>query len=228
MISSKQLNQVLEYSFAAGSGVFLSPTASFIATPSAYTDSSIPGSVTLSGTIIPNNATDISWNIRSNQSTLDLSIGTDNNILHNLASIPTTIDNHVYSLNVSYKNDMGINLSFTVTTAITISSAGKVGHLGGPVDNFTTASQFDTLAVESGFNSKTQTEMINLFTINVATTSRVVIVIPDSFGTVDIQDNTDSSVLTQFDLVTDASNNRKLFKSTNTLSPGTYHYKLVL
>jgi len=225
MISAKQVKSILDYSFVGGSS-FLAPVASFIATPSSYTDTTVPGGIVLSGNIIPNDGTDVSWTITDAVATV-LTSGTTTSVSHNLVTIPSSIGSYTYNLNVAYKDLTGTTFSTTVVTQIVVSTACKIGQLPNPGDDIIVPGDLDPL-VEDTFAIKTQAEVINLFTITAAATGRVVIIIPDSFGSVvDIQDNTDSSVLSQFDIVLDPTNTRKLYVSVNAVTPATYHYKIV-
>ena len=227
MIGSKQVKQIIDYSFSYGAGSFLSPEATFIATPNSYTATSPPGgNIILSGSIIPNDGTDISWVITNSVGT-PLADGVDNTPSHSIAP-PASIGSYTYNLNVSYKNDVGTTIAFVIIAVIVVSADGKVGQLDGPGDDFTTPAEFDVLNVEGGFIFKTNSDVINLFSFEVTSTARTVIVIPDSFGSVvDIQDNTDNSVLSQFNTVADVGNTRTLYVTDLALTPGTYFYKVV-
>ena len=85
-----------------------------------------------------------------------------------------------------------------------------------------------TAPIEATLSALSKTQAINLFTINALNTGRIVIVVPNSFGTLlDIADNTDSSVISSFNLVVDTPNNRKIYVSKLALTPAVYRYKLV-
>lgn len=227
MTSAKQLKNILTYSFSGGDSNFIAPTASFSSSPSSYADTDTISSLILSGTILPNNGRNIQWNIKDPSNTI-LESSTGNSVSHSVASIPSTVGSYSYSLNITYQDETGTTFPLTVLTTLAVSTAAKIGNLAAPGDTFSDATGFNNLAVESGFTIKSQVEAINLFSYALVTTAKLVIVVPDSYGTLtDIQDNTDSSVLSQFTAIIDSTNARKLYLTNNVLAPATYNYKLV-
>ncbi len=85
-----------------------------------------------------------------------------------------------------------------------------------------------TSPMESALSSSSKTLIINLFDVIAIGTGRLCFVIPDSYGTVtDLEDNTDSSVLSQFNIVVDAVNSRKFYVSINAVTAATYKYKFI-
>ena len=225
MISGQQLKQVLSYSFTNGTS-FMAPTGTFIATPSAYTTNSLPASVTLNGSLIPNNAVNITWTITDSLGTTLLT-GLGNSSNYTLPTIPNTIGNKVYNWNISYQDGNGNNYSLILSTTVYVTAAANIGQLNGAGVNITVPGDL-TPAIEATLTSTDKPTLINLFAITASNTGRIVIVIPDSYGTVsDIQDNTDSTVLSQFNVVTDPGNNRKIYVGTNAVTPATYNYKIV-
>jgi hypothetical protein len=239
MISSKQLNNILKHSFSGGSGNFLAPTANFIANPSNYINA--PSTVLLSGSILPNDGVNINWNVTRSNSTTPIASGSGTSVNVTLSGsgtnleVPTAINTYGYNLNITYEDDQNSSYSTTVSTSITVSSAAKIGQLTSPSHDFTDIAGYNTLnsgsTLENGFTSKTQNQVINLFEYNatVSPSGKIVIIIPNIYGTLnDIQDNTDSSVLTQFENpISDSSNNRILYVTKNNLSPAVYHFKLI-
>jgi hypothetical protein len=227
MISAKQLKNILDHSFSASAGtsaVLLSAT--FTAAPSQYNNTSIPGSVILSGTIVPNGALLVTWVIKNALGTI-LESDSGNNVSHSLAAIPTTIGSHPYALIVSYQDGTGTSFTASFTAVVTVTTLMKVGQLLLPGDDLIVSGDLSG-ALEGTFPTYTSTQAINLFAVTTSRTARLVIIVPDSYGTLsDISDNTDSSVLNQFKVVPDFVNNRKLYVSLNAVTPATYHYKLV-
>jgi hypothetical protein len=225
MISSQQLKQVLTYSFTNGIS-FVGPAGTFIASPSVYTNLVLPGSVTLTGSIIPNDAVNITWSITNSIGTLLLS-GTGNTSSYTLPVVPSTTGVNVYYWNINYQNNSGANLSLILNATVTVTSSSLVGQLNGAGVNIVIPADL-TAPIEATLTTTSQLAMINLFAITAVYTGRLVIVIPDDYGTVvDIQDNTDSTVLSQFNLVVDAPNNRKIYVGINAVTPATYNYKIV-
>ena len=70
--------------------------------------------------------------------------------------------------------------------------------------------------------------MVNVFSIIAANTGRIVMTIPDSFGSVtSIEDGAGLNVLSQFNAVVDVPNLRTIYVSINALTPATYDYKFI-
>jgi len=223
MISGKQLKQILDYSFTGGTS-FTIPSVTFISTPSDYPYDNVPGAVTLSGVITPNDGLNISWTITEGVATL--ASGTSNNVSHNLVTIPTTIGTKTYNLNVNYSDGVN-NYSITATTSLVVTASGLIGQIDNPVTDIVVPGDL-TGPIEAALISKSQTEVINLFEIVAADTGRLLIVVPYSFGTLtDIQDNTDLTALDQFNVVDDPTNSRKIYVSILAVTPATYNFKLV-
>jgi hypothetical protein len=228
MISARQLKNILDTSFSAGAGTSaISVTATFTASPSTYLNTSIPGTVALSGTIVPGvGALFVTWQIKDNLNNI-LETGVGNNVAYSLTAIPTTIGSHPYTLFVFYQDATGTPFSDSFTTVVGVTSVIKVGQLLLPGDDITVPGDLSG-GLEATFATYTNTEAINLFPITTDHTGRLVIIVPDYYGTLsDISDNTDSSVLTEFHVVTDSVNGRKMYVSLNAVTPATYHYKLV-
>tara|TARA_B110000037_G_scaffold198697_1_gene237810 strand:+ start:3847 stop:4527 length:681 start_codon:yes stop_codon:yes gene_type:complete len=225
MISAKQLSKVLAVSFSGGSS-FMAPTSTFIATPASYSVSAAPASVTLTGTITPNNGTDITWTITNGVGTI-IAVGTGNVVSHTLAAVSTTVGTDTYNLNVSYKDLTLATLSMVVTTSVLITTAAMIGQLSNPTDVITTPAEL-TPAFEALLTVTDQATIINVFDLVAAFTGRLVFVLPDSYGTLTaIEDGSGLDVSTQFNTVVDASNNRVIYISINVVTPATYNYKIV-
>jgi hypothetical protein len=226
MISGRDLKNVLTQSFTNGTS-FLAPTASFIATPSTYTVSSLPASVILSGTITPNNGTLITWTITNSGGTV-IATGSGVNVTHTLASVPSAVSTNVYNLNVTYTNaTAGTTAVIVVATSVVVTAAGKVGQINSPTATITIPGDL-TAPYEAALVVETKTQMINLFPIVAANTGRIVIVIPDSYGTVSIiEDGAGLNALPQFNATLDPTNSRTIYSSVNIVTPGTYNYKII-
>jgi hypothetical protein len=225
MISGKQLKKVLDHSFTAGTG-FLAPTASFIANPSTYTITSVPTSVVLNGTIIPNDGVILSWTITDISGTT-LAFGSGNSISHTLAVTPTLVSSNIYNLNITYTNtSTGLAQSLIVPATVVVTTAALVGQMNSPTQDITIPA--DLTPYEPFLASTTQVAVMNLFPVVSANVGRIVFAIPDSYGAVtQIEDGVGLNVIAQFNMVVDSANNRKIYTTINVLTPGTYNYKLI-
>lgn len=223
MISAKQIKAILDYSFSAGSN-FLAPAGSFIATPSSYTSTSLPSSVVLNGSLIPNDATNITWTIKNNIGTTLLA-GVGNTCSFTLPSVPTSGSN-VYTWEIAYLDTNNNALTLILPTTVFVSTPGLYGQLPTPSDNI---SVFGDLVPFAGALSEgDQNFFINLFEVVCTHNGRITIVVPNTFGTLqDISDNTDASVLSQFNVVNDVPNNRKIYTTINSVAAGSYYFKLI-
>jgi hypothetical protein len=226
MISAKQVKQILDYSFSGGNG-FLIPEATLFISPSQYTNNAIPGGVSITGTITPNDGTSINWVLRDDNNSTPIASGSGNAVSHNLVSVPTDINNYSYSLIVNYKDANQVIKSFTQSVTLVVSSPALIGQLQNPSDDILVPGDL-TAGIEGTLSIKTQNQIINLFSLSAVNVGRVLFVIPDSYGSVtDIADNTDNSVIDQFDVIADAPNQRSIFITKNTLVPGTYFFKII-
>lgn len=225
MISAKEMKLVIEYMFSGTPG-FISPTSVFTSSPVSYTTSSVPSSVVLSGTITPNGGTITSWSISDSTSTV-IAGGTNSVPSYTLTggSIPTSVSLNSYFLTTYYTDSNGTALSYVVSTSFSVDTSILVGQLSTGTDISVPADL--SSGIESTLTTTTQQNIINLFDIVASTTGRVIFVIPDSIGVVtDISDNTNSSVLTQFNIVIDSSNNRKIYTQINQVTPALYKFKI--
>lgn len=234
MISARQLKNILDTSFSTGDGTSaINLTATFIATPSTYVNTSIPSGVTLSGTISPNGGLLVTWVIKDTLGTT-LTSGSGNTVSYNLTSIPTTIGSHPYTLIVSYQDSLGTTFTSSFITNVTVTTLMKVGQLLLPGDDLLVAGDLPN-GVEATFTTYTNAQAINLFAVVADHVARLVIIVPNSYGTLSsISDNTDAivystdpNVISEFKVIIDTVNNRRLYVSLNTKSPATYHYKLL-
>jgi 3-polyprenyl-4-hydroxybenzoate decarboxylase len=237
-LSGKQLKKALDYSFKGGSSTFIDPVLSLAITPSEYTINTSGvatiSSLELTGSIEPNNGTEITFDL---QDALGNSLQSGSYPTAIYFSVPTPIPttSQTYYLVIQYTTDTGSfkrNLSTSVSTIVT--SEAKVGQLANESQNFSTAAEFAALNVESGFTVKSKSELINKFEISTPNTGRVVIIVPNSMGTVaDISDGITTSVLDEFTgpiLDSTGIQPRKIYVSTNALTPptdGKYDYKII-
>jgi hypothetical protein len=232
MISAQQLKQALDIvTGAAFSNDGTVPTATFTANPNSYPVGGAPGSISLAGTIAaaPNSIL-AGWQILNGNTVL--ATGLANNLAPAYTvptlSVPTLAGSYTYTLNVQYKLTQAQIVPNVISypATVVVSASGYAGQLPLPGDNILVPG--DLTPFLGGLTPKTQQEFINLFSIVAANTGRITIVVPDSFGTVlQIQDNTDSNVMNQFNLVADPLNTRKIYTTINALTPNTYYYKLV-
>tara|TARA_R110000765_G_scaffold71466_5_gene138728 strand:- start:506 stop:1183 length:678 start_codon:yes stop_codon:yes gene_type:complete len=224
MISGKQLKQVLDYSFSAGT-TFLAPTATFSAAPSSYTIASVPGTVTLTGSVTPNDGTSVTWTITSGVTLL--ASGSGNSISHNLVSIPSSLGTSVYNLNITYTNvTAGTTAVLVVPTSVVVTASCLVGQMNSPTQDILIPG--DLTPYEGALVVSTQGTIINVFGIVAANTGRLIITIPDSYGAVVlIEDGSGLDVLSQFNTTADPTNSRTIYSSVNIVTPGTYNYKII-
>ena len=225
MISAKQLKKLLDYSFTTPTSSGAVPTATFGANPNMYGITGLPTSVSLTGVITPNGATNLIWFISDPSGPLNNGSGTD--VSHTLsgAAIPSVSGSTTYTLNVSYSNGTGAGFNVSFPTSITVTGVVKVGQLTDPEANITAAADL-TNSIEDTLASLEITQVINLFPVIATNPGRILMVIPNSFGTVSsIQDNLDVVITSEFNLIEDNTNSRKIYITKNVLTPATYRYK---
>ena len=230
MISAKQVSNILARSFSGGESV-LSPKASFIAVKSSYVEGGSPDPVVLSGSIIENDAVDITWSIKDyNNATLISDTSGNTSPTFTIVSPPTSVGVYTYTLYINYKNELGESQpAITKLATVTVSTPAYVGKLSGPGINISIPADLTT-AIEATLTSVTSSQLINPFIISDDVTARVVIVVPDSYGVVSaIEDNTDTNVLVagQFNTIYDSANFRNIYVSNETLSIANWRYKVI-
>jgi len=226
MISAKQLKKLLDYSFTTPTSSGAVPTATFSANPNMYGTTVLPTSVALTGVITLNGATNLLWDITTPDGTL-LNTGFTTSVFHTLsgAAVPSVAGSTTYTLNVSYSNRTGTGFNASFLTSVTVTDVVKVGQLPDPGDDIIASADL-TVFIEDTLASLEITEVINLFSVNAINTGRILMVIPYSFGTVtSIQDNLDVVITSEFNVVDDSTNSRKIYITQNVLTPATYHYK---
>jgi len=228
MISARQNLNILKEMFSGDTDNFTVPTSTFNATPNTYTLDSLPGSVVLNGNITPNNGIISNWVITAGSSSTPIASGTSNSVAHILigAEIPSTIATQIYYLTVTYNNGTIVQ-SIVSTASVVVTAAALFGQLATVSDDINIPGDL-TPSIESTLTLTNKANFINLFTVVTPAAARVLFVVPDSYGAVvDLQDNTNQSVLTQFNVVVDSANNRKIYVSINAVTPATYNYKFV-
>lgn len=223
MISAKQTKNIIDYMFSSTTG-FDAPTATFSVSPTFYgEDPGAEPAVTLSGVITPNDGTSVSWTILYLGS--PIATGSGSSVSHTLASSPATVGTYVYTLSIQYTNDLLATQSLNYNVSLSVNAVGYYGQLALPGDVITDAASVD--AVLGSFTSSTQTVMLNNFNVVASNTGRIVLVVPNSYGTlISILDNVEEDVLDEFNLFNDTANARKVYTTINALVPGTYTYKL--
>jgi hypothetical protein len=234
MISGKQFKNMIDYMLQGGLsssrvGGFIDPTATFTAAPTSYTDSLLPVSIVLSGTITPNSGVVTSWAITAGTSPTPIAVGTNNvpTVTLSGGSIPAAIGTYNYYLTVYYTDSNLATQSFLVSSMVIISATALYGQLANPGENIIIAADL-TPGIEATLTVTDKATMINVFNIIALNTARIVIVVPDSYGTVTaIEDGSALDVTSQFNVIVDAPNTRTIYVSLNTVTPATYSYKLI-
>ena len=225
MTSARQLLNILAYTLSGDNSnvnrtTFVEPTATFSVTPTTYAVESAPANMTVTGSIIVNDAVNVTWEVYDGVSISPVLTGSNNVINATLDTplIPTT-----YTLVVTYT---GGNETLEVVSQVNPYYSTYVGQLPTPSDDITVAA--DLTPFLAGLVGLSYTDALELMTITAAYIGRLVLVIPDSYGTLtDISDENDLSVINEFNVVVDAPNNQKIYVKIDTVTPGSYKYKLV-
>ena len=231
MISAKQVNNILTRSFSGGSSI-LSPKVTFTAVASSY----LAGSTTpvvLSGSILENDAKNIAWSIKDPSGSNLLSDSTGSlSPSFTLVSPPTSVGTYIYTLYVTYEDSDGVaQPAITTLATITVSTPAFAGMLSGPSDDILVPADL-TLAIENTLTPLTISEIINPFIVSGTgvLSSKIVIVIPDSYGVVTaIEDNTDTNVLDDdaFSTIYDSANLRTIYVSDLNFTPIDWRFKVI-
>jgi hypothetical protein len=225
MLSAQQVKQMLQIITKNSENQNGSvPTVTFSATPASYSVNDLPASILFSGTILASVNTEsiVGWAIKFNSSTLNTGTGTTISYTLPGGSVPDELGAFTYTLEVTYLA-VGNTTPQTFSTALVINvlEDGKIGYMNSPTGNILVPADV-TNAVLTTLSKQ---DMINVFPITNVGQSRLVIIVPNSFGTVAyISDNTDQVVTSEFNLVNDPSNNRKIYVSVNALAANTYRY----
>lgn len=226
MISGRQFKTMVDYMFSGAAG-FTAPVATFTPSISEYPDTSLPASVILSGTITPNDGTITSWSINEGVNPTPIATGTGTTVSHTLSSVPSVIGTNNYYLTVFYTDINAASQSFVLSCTVTVTATALVGQLALPGDDIIIPGDL-TPGIEATLSTTSKLAMINVFPIVAANTSKIIFVIPDSYGAVvRIEDGAGLDVSSQFNLVVDAPNSRKIYTGINNVTPATYNYKIV-
>jgi hypothetical protein len=229
MISARQFKNILQNAFTGNNALgYTPPTITFIANPLEYDTSAIPNNVVLSGVITPNNGTNLSWSIFENAGTTPIITGTSLTINYTDVTPFTTPGVSIYKLVVNYTTPTGTAApTITKTININVTTQSFVGQLANASSNITSAADL-TPAILSTLFSKSKSQIINPFYLDLQNNAKIVFVIPDNYGTVaNIMDNTDQNVLSSFAVYLDSANARKIYVANNLTTPSTVRYQFV-
>jgi hypothetical protein len=231
MISAKQLKNIIDY-MMTDSTDNLAPTATFTITPDTYTLTAVPASVSLSGAITLNDGTLTSWAITESASGTAIATGTGTSVsatLPAVGTIPTSVGTYTYYLTVYYTDATGTASSILVSDSLSVTAEALIGQLNGTEDLVLPADL--TGGMEATLSTTDKATLINLFTVTASAAAgygRIIFVIPDSYGVVSsIEDGAGLDVLSQFNVIIDAPNSRTLYTAINTVTTGSYDYKIV-
>jgi hypothetical protein len=229
MISARQFKNILQNAFTGNNALgYTPPTITFIANPLEYDTSAIPSNVVLSGVITPNNGTNLSWGIFENAGTTPIITGTSLTINYTDVTPFTTPGVSIYKLVVNYTTPTGTAApTITKTININVTTQSFVGQLANASSNITSAADL-TPAILSTLFSKSKSQIVNPFYLDLQNNAKIVFVIPDNYGTVaNIMDNTDQNVLNSFTVYPDSANARRIYVANNLTTPSTVRYQFV-
>jgi len=229
MISARQFKNILQNAFTGNNALgYTPPTITFIANPLEYDTSAIPSNVVLSGVITPNNGTNISWGIFENAGTTPIVTGTSLTINYTDVTPFTTPGVSIYKLVVNYTTPTGTAApTITKTININVTTQSFVGQLANASSNITSAADL-TPAILSTLFSKSKSQIVNPFYLDLQNNAKIVFVIPDNYGTVaNIMDNTDQNALNSFTVYPDSANARRIYVANNLTTPSTVRYQFV-
>jgi len=223
--SAKQVFNILQYTFSGNNtnvnpNNFVEPTATFSIKPGTFSLLTPPANLIVEGSIIPNDATNITWEVYDGVSVSPVLTGS-NNVIN--STLPTPTEDTTYTLRVIY---IGGNELLELTSFVDPYDVTYIGQLPLPGDNITIAANLTPFL--PGLVVTSQEDALLLMTITAANIGRLVFVVPDNYGTLlDISDENDSSVLNEFNVVIDSPNNQKIYVKIDTVTPGSYKYKLI-
>jgi hypothetical protein len=232
MISAKQLKNILQNAFTGSNALgYTIPEVTFNANPLEYDTGALPSNIILTGSIIPNGRTGISWGIYENTNTTPIVTGTALTINFTDITPFATPGVSTYKLVVNYNAPNNTPApTITKTINISVTTQAFVGQLSGP--SVVLASAGDLISgspsILSTLSSKSKTQIINPFYMDLQNSAKLVFVIPNNYGTVaNIMDNTDQNVLSSFTAIPDSSNQRTIYVSNNLTTPSTVRYQFV-
>jgi hypothetical protein len=234
-ISARQVHNILVNSVgtdpSSARAGFISPIAVFTVSPNGY--STVPASLSLGGTIDYNSAQNLTWTVTSDFSANILASGTSNVVAGTILApdIPSALGSHNHYLNLTYQDSSGNTYNVSYIAVVTMSAEATAGQLPFSID--VSAGDFGTIIplYEGTFAPVTETDLLTQFDIvtTVLSTGRLVIIVPYAIGAViDIEDNTNATVLNEFSRFADIANSREIFVTTASVTPGTYTYKVVV
>ena len=219
MPGSRQILSMLQKSLQATS--FLEPTAVLTVNPSSYLSTNIPSSITFDISILFNDATGLSWTLTDSLGNT-LTTGISNTDTYVLTNPPTSVS--TYTLTLNYTGGIGIK---TFITTVRIDTPAYVGQLSGPSDNIVVPADL-TAAILTTLDAKSLGTIVNFFPVTFANVARTVFVLPYSFGVpTALADDNDSDITDEFTLVNDTANGRYIYVRINTVTPGTYNFKVI-
>ena len=222
MISAKQVKNILEYSLQSTG--FIEPVLNLAVTPNNYTELYLtlnPGTNSVIGSIVANDATGISWVLKKNGVTVSSGTGLSISFAEAKPAVNT-----VYTLEATYT---GGATTKSVSTNVIVEKTAYYGQLTLPTDDIVVATDLLPFINPAGLvlDYCGQQFIGNLFTMVLTNTGRICLVSPYSYGTVvDIVDENDISAINEFNLVNDIPNSRYIYTMINTISAGTYKYKI--
>lgn len=224
MISAQQVKQILEIITSNSDNQDGTvPSISLSVTPNSYSVSDVPANIVFAGTIIPaaNTFEVVGWTLKQGGTTLATGSGTTVSYIISGGSVPDEVGVVTYTLEVQYKAvEGGANLTTSITATVSVLEVGSIGFTTAPL---LVAADLANATLEDA----TKQDMINPFEITSNATARMVIVIPNAFGTVNrISDNTDLVVTNEFSVINDGANNRKIYVGITPIGANTYIYKV--
>jgi hypothetical protein len=221
MISAKQFKVILDSAFSGAPVLnFNPPTTTFTVALSTYPVSNIPTSLLFSGSITPNEGTNITWSIIRVSDNGLVASGSNNSISSTInTGIPNLPGSYKYKLSVSYKYAGFTQVNIDKYVDVLVYANAYVGQLSGPSATISTVGDL-TPQVLGTLTIKSFQEVANWFPIVSSVTARIIFVIPNSFGTLDrIEDSDDNSVLDEFDVLPDSANGRNIYVAKLATSP---------
>jgi len=230
MLGGRQIKNILDNSFASSASIagLVAPTTTFTC-GATYNIPLYPLSIVFSGVITPNDATSVTWNIK-NELNVVVASGSNSTPSFTLLSFPSVPGSYVYTLEVNYTLGATTNTIYA-TASYTAAIPTYAGPLTLPTDTITVPADiipFLSTWVTDGLDSLSKTQIINPFTVDVLSSARISLVIPDYYGAiVDIVDGNDISVFTQFDVVVDAPNTRKIYTTNSAVGVASYIFKVI-
>lgn len=225
MTSAKQIYNIIEYTFSGENNNivnpdFVEPTATFSVTPVLFSLDNPPANLTAAGAITPNSASNITWEVYDGVSVSPILSGSGT-VVSGIIKTPTA--DTTYQLKIMYS---GGNEELSVYSTVDTYEDTLIGQLPAPGIILVTADNLTPY--EAGLTHISESESKSFFEINASATGRIVIVVPNSYGTLlDIADENDNSALNEFTTINDVGNDRIIYSKIDTVTTGRYKYKLI-